>query len=40
MIRMRSVLIEQDTTASIMGHTETIPQVLGIKVLNCLLQKR
>ena len=38
MNRMRSVLIEQDTSASTMGHKETIRPVLVIKVPNCLLQ--
>ena len=33
-----SVLIEQDNTASIMGHIEMTRQVLVLEVLNCLLQ--
>ena len=37
-VRVKSVLIEKDSTASTMGHIETIRRVHVIKVPNCLLQ--
>ena len=35
---MTSVLIQQDSTDSIMGHIEMTRQALVLEVLNCLLQ--
>ena len=37
-VQVNSVLIEQDSTTSIMGHIEMTRQVLVLEVLNCLLQ--
>ena len=37
-VRVTNVLIEQDNTASIMGHIEMTRQVLVLEVLNCLVQ--
>ena len=37
-VRVKSVLIAQDSTASIMGHIEMICQELVLKVNSCLLQ--
>ena len=36
-VRIKGVLIEQDSTTSIMGHKETIRTVLVTKVYKCLL---
>ena len=35
---MTSVLVQQDSTASILGHIEMTRQILVLEVLNCLLQ--
>ena len=37
-VQVKSVVIEQDSTASIMGHIEMTRQVLVLEVLNCLVQ--
>ena len=37
-VRMQSVLIEQDSTASIMCGSEVVRQELVLEALNCLLQ--
>ena len=37
-VRVKSVLVEQDSTATIMSHMEVTRQVFVLEVLDCLLQ--